>query len=563
MWRTISRCFTEHKVLRGLNRELRCKEAKELYLSLSLKSEKEKQLCKEQYLYSLKILELLSEDPVPKVENTFQKPLVIKSVSNSRTTYLEFTENVIILTILAFMLHSFIGKSGVQDSILNLLSSNSHIHLVQKSKTRFSDVKGIDDCKEEVEEIVNYLKNPAKYKKAGAKLGKGVLLTGRPGTGKTLLAKAIAGEAGCKFFSCSGSEFDELFVGLGAKRVRSLFEEAKNNSPCIVFIDEIDALARTRKFGDESQSLNQLLIEMDGFSPMDQVVVIAATNFPEMLDEALKRSGRFDKEISIPVPDLKGRTEIISLYLKKIKCADEVLAHDIAKKTSGMTGADLENIVNLAALNAVKEGRKTCIGEDFEVAVDRVVIGLSVRSYTMTEQEKECTVYHELGHAVVGFFTEGAGELHKVTILPRGRSLGHTSLFQKENAHSVSVKEALATIDVCMGGRAAEEIFFGTENITTGCSSDLKSATNYVYQAVKSGIFTETTGFLSFNDKKDLGESQRNHLDNTVSLILDASYARAKLLIQEKTQIIEKLAEVLREKETLNQEEFAKIANNT
>ena len=445
-----------------------------------------------------------------------------------------------------------------------MLNSESHIRHAENSHVTFEDVKGIDDCREEIEDIVSYLKNPRKYIEAGAKMTKGVLLTGKPGTGKTLLAKAIAGEAGVKFFFCSGSEFEEVFTGLGAKRIRSLFKKARKNSPCVIFIDEIDGIAGNRNNLSNSstkQSLNQLLIELDGFKANDQVVVIAATNFPESLDKAVRRSGRFDKEITIPVPDLKGRKEILDLYLSRIKHDESINSADIAKKTTGMTGADLANIVNLAALESVKNNKKVSTLEDFEHAIDRIKIGLAIKTYSMTEDEKMNTIYHELGHAIVGYLTKGAGDIHKVTILPRGQSLGHTSIIDaKENKHRTK-EELLAHIDVCMGGRAAEEIFFGIENVCSGASSDLNTATQASYSALKTGLFADVAGFTSYNDITELGYEQRNHIDRLVASILDSSYNRAKTLIKENREIIEKLATELKEKETLNKEEFIAIIN--
>ena len=559
MLRNVLRRFSNHKVLRSLNREMRFNECKQLYQELVIHDETEQKLCKEQYLYSLKFLELLDEESV----KAQSEPVLYldRKVSDKTVHSLRFLGLLRSFIMLAGGYYILFRGQKPQDVLSSVLQSKDHIHYVKSTGVRFTDVRGINDCREEIEDIVDYLKNPHKYSDSGARMTKGVLLTGRPGTGKTLLAKAIAGEAGCKFYFCSGSEFDEMFVGLGAKRIRSLFESAKKNAPCIIFIDEIDAIASSRSKSMDStasQSLNQLLIEMDGFTSSEQVVVIGATNLPESLDKALRRSGRFDKEVNIPLPDLRGRTEIIDLYLSKTTHDAEITPGNIATKTTGMTGAELANVVNIAALNAVKEGRTSCTMEDFENSIDRIKIGLAIRSYSMSEEEKMNTIYHELGHAVVGYFTQGAGEIHKVTILPRGMSLGHTSIIDPKESQQSTREEMLAHIDVCMGGRAAEEIFFGKENISAGCSSDLNNATRAAYYALRTGIFMEGA---SYQDIRELGEDQRNVVDREVSNILDRSYERAKELIQDKVGLIEKLAMVLKEKETINKEEFINIAN--
>lgn len=563
MFRSLIRAFSSSQKLHKLNREMHFEDVKTLYEQERFTDPIEAINCKKEYLYALKYMNLLEEDKSSEIP---QNDIIVEKVFTSKINYssLIYTIHTGLIIYLGYIIFTKNTEGGGSD-FSSLLDSTEHIHSTNCSNVSFKDVRGIDDCREELEDIVSFLKNPELYQNAGAQMIKGVLLTGKPGTGKTLLAKAIAGEAGVTFFYCSGSEFDEMFVGMGAKRVRSLFAEAKKKAPAIIFIDEIDALASNR--GSlagmyTKQSLNQLLTEMDGFSTKEKIIVIAATNFPESLDKAIKRSGRFDKEINIPVPDRKGRGEILDLYLSRIKKDESVDKEAIISKTMGMTGAEISNVVNLAALNAVKAGRVLCLPDDFEQAIDRIKIGLVSRTYTMTESEKMCTVYHELGHAIVGYFTEGAAKLHKVTILPRGQSLGHTSILDsKEDKHRQRA-ELLANIDVCMGGRAAEEIFFGPENVSSGCSSDLRNATTTCYDAIKAGLFSDKLGVKAYNNIDELGEDERNKIDCLAKEILEESYMRAKKMIKNKIKLVEKLAIELLAKETLTREEFTEIVES-
>lgn len=448
----------------------------------------------------------------------------------------------------------------------NTSGETNEFKFVKVSNVRFSDVRGIDEYKQEIEDIVDYLKNPKVYLDSGVKITKGVLLTGKPGTGKTLLAKAIAGEAGVTFYQTSGSSFEEKYVGLGPKRIRTLFEEAKKNAPCIIFIDEIDSVAQSRNYRSANyskDSLNQLLVEMDGFATTEQIIVIGATNFPESIDKALLRSGRFDKIVDLPVPDRRGRLDILNYYLSKIQTDTSIDLETLVGKTQGMTGAELENLVNLAALNAVRSGQEKCSWSNFDSAIDRITIGLTSKTMNLSEDDINCTVYHELGHAIVAFFTKGAGELNKITILPRGPSLGHTAILSNKENKAQTREEILAHIDVCMGGRAAEELFFGLDCISSGCSSDLKSATQYAYYGVTSGVFSDITGLQSFQDVENMGNDQRNKVDQWVLNILSESYNRAKVVIQQKINLVHQLAKELKEKETLTREQFTAIANNS
>ena len=455
-----------------------------------------------------------------------------------------------------------VSDRGGMGGISSIMNEKKHISLAETSSVTFEDVKGVDECRAELEEIVDYLKNPQKYHSLGAKMPKGILITGDPGTGKTLLAKAIAGESKVKFFFSSGSDFDELFVGMGAKRVRELFAEAKKNAPCIIFIDEIDALGSSRKSRDinyNRQTLNQLLVEMDGFEPKENILVIGATNFAESLDHALKRPGRFDKVIEIPKPDLKGRNEILQLYFSKVKLDPNFDINNIAKRTVGMTGADLANLVNLAALNAIKSDHEYVTKEDAELAHERIIMGVERKSLTMKDEERHNTAIHEAGHAIAAHFTKKADPVHKITILPRGNALGFTmSLAEKDRLHS-NRNQILAMVDVAMGGRAAEEIFQGQDLLTTGCSSDMYKTTQIVYEAVKRGIFSELTGLVDTSVVEDEGIDQRDLIDKVVKEILEESYNRTKMLLESKKEIIEKLADVLLEKETIDREEFLEI----
>ena len=444
------------------------------------------------------------------------------------------------------------------------LEKNDSFKIEKTSPVRFSDVKGIDEYKQEVEDLVDYLKNPQKYIQAGVKAPKGILLTGKPGTGKTLLAKAIAGEAGVSFLHTSGSSFEEKYVGVGPSRVRKIFEEARKLAPCIIFIDEIDSVAQSRNYraaNYSKDSLNQLLVEMDGFKPSDNIIVMGATNFLESIDKALLRSGRFDKIIELPVPDRQARSEIIDFYLGKIKTHTSLNKSVLVSKTLGMTGADIENLVNIAALHAVKAGKPLTDWDDFDYAIDRVTMGISNKSLMVDKSDIETTVYHELGHAVVAYYTQGANEMQKITILPRGQSLGHTAFVIRREDKPISKEQILAHLDVCMGGRAAEELFFGQENITTGFAGDLKSATNVIYYGLRTGLFAELTGQKSFSDLEEMGIQQRNDLDSLVIDILNKAYLRAAQIIREKTDLIHGLAEELREKETLTKDEFVAIVD--
>ncbi|KAI0928719.1 ATP-dependent zinc metalloprotease FTSH 5, mitochondrial, variant 2 [Taiwanofungus camphoratus] len=385
---------------------------------------------------------------------------------------------------------------------------------------RFSDVHGVDEAKEELQEVVEFLKDPTSFATLGGKLPKGILLTGPPGTGKTMLARAVAGEAGVPFLFASGSEFDEMFVGVGAKRVRDLFAAARKKQPAIIFIDELDAIGGKRSGRDQhylKQTLNQLLVEMDGFLQNEGVIVIAATNFPDSLDPALVRPGRFDRHIAVPLPDVRGRVQILKHHMKDVITEPLVDAMILARGTAGFSGADLQNMVNQAAVQASREGAKAVTLKHFEWAKDRIVMGTERRTAYISDEVKKMTAYHEGGHALVALYTDGAMPLHKVTCVPRGHALGITSQLPEDDRYSVSLKEYLAQIDVCMGGRVAEELIYGPENVTSGASSDLKQATRTARAMIKNWGFSDKIGPVYYNDREDsISPKKRDEIEGEV-----------------------------------------------
>ncbi len=436
-------------------------------------------------------------------------------------------------------------------------------------KITFEDVAGIEEAKEELNEIIFFLKDPKKFTKLGGKIPKGVLLMGPPGTGKTLLAKAIAGEAGVPFFSISGSDFVEMFVGVGASRVRDLFMQGKKNAPCIIFIDEIDAVGRHRGAGlggghdEREQTLNQLLVEMDGFESNEGVILIAATNRPDVLDPALLRPGRFDRQVVVPRPDVKGREMILKVHAKKVPLASDVDLEVIARGTPGFSGADLANVVNEAALLAARADKSAVESADFDNAKDKVLMGVERRSMVISDEEKKSTAYHEAGHTLVARMIPGTDPVHKVSIIPRGRALGVTMQLPIEDKHSYSRETLLARITVLMGGRAAEDLIFNT--FTTGAGNDIEQATELARKMVCEWGMSEKMGPLSFGKKDEqifLGREMSTHknyseataveIDNEIRLIVDGSYQRALTLLKDNIQNLHNLSECLIEKENLS-----------
>ena len=443
-------------------------------------------------------------------------------------------------------------------------------------KVMFEDVAGIDEAKEELQEIVEFLKDPKKFTRLGGRIPKGVLLVGAPGTGKTLLARAIAGEAGVPFFTISGSDFVEMFVGVGASRVRDLFLQGKKNAPCIIFIDEIDAVGRHRGAGlggghdEREQTLNQLLVEMDGFESNEGVILIAATNRPDVLDPALLRPGRFDRQVVVPVPDIRGRDGILKVHVRKKPIAADVDIQTLAKGTPGFSGADLENLVNEAALLAARRNKEFIDMSDFESAKDKVMMGLERKSMIISEEQKRTTAYHEAGHALVARLLPGADPLHKVTIIPRGRALGLTQQLPEDDRHTYSKDYLSDNIAILMGGRVAEEIVFN--QYTTGASNDIERATQLARRMVCEWGMSEELGPLSFGRReeqvflgrdimqhRDYSEQTAIHIDREVRNIVEENFRRAKTMLTEHLDLLKLLAQALLEKETLDLKDLDQI----
>jgi cell division protease FtsH len=450
-----------------------------------------------------------------------------------------------------------------------------------QGKITFKDVAGVDEAKQEVGEIVDFLKDPRKFQKLGGRIPKGVLLLGSPGTGKTLLARAIAGEAGVPFFSISGSDFVEMFVGVGASRVRDLFEQGKKNAPCIIFIDEIDAVGRHRGAGlgggndEREQTLNQLLVEMDGFEANEGVILIAATNRPDVLDPALLRPGRFDRQVVVPLPDINGREAILGVHMRKIPVAGDIDRRVIARGTPGFSGADLENLVNESALIAARQNKRVVTMSDMEEAKDKILMGPERRSMVMSDEEKKLTAYHEGGHALVGHYTPGSDPIHKATIIPRGRALGMVMRLPEGDRLSVTRQKLLADLSVAMGGRVAEELIFGHDKITTGASSDISQATKIARNMVMHWGMSDKMGPISYAEDQEevfLGHSvarQKNMSDKTADMIdqevkqlVEEAYKYSKKLLTEHIKELHLLAANLIELETLSGEEIAQLLKN-
>ncbi|MBE7706356.1 MAG: ATP-dependent metallopeptidase FtsH/Yme1/Tma family protein [Cyanobacteria bacterium SIG30] len=480
--------------------------------------------------------------------------------------------------VLGLILLIFRGVQQSGSSAMNFGKSRAKMLMDNKVKVTFNDVAGIDEERQELEEIVDFLKNSDKYVKLGAKIPKGVLLVGAPGTGKTLMAKAVAGEAGVAFFSISGSDFVEMFVGVGASRVRDLFEQAKKHQPCIIFIDEIDAVGRQRGAGlggghdEREQTLNQLLVEMDGFDENTNIIILAATNRPDILDNALLRPGRFDRQIYVSMPDVKGREDILKVHAKNKFFEDDVDLKVLAKRTPGFTGADLKSLLNEAALLAARQNKDKISMEDIDKSIDRVIAGIEKKSKVMTDEDKEITSYHEVGHALIDKLLPEANELHKVSIIPRGMALGLTWTRPKSEKLHVSKQKLLARITMALGGRAAEEIIYGKDKIGTGASQDLQDVTNIAQKMVTQWGMSEKMGNLvygksqehvfmgrDFGHQKDYSESIAAEIDAEIKRIVDEQYERAKTLLTENKDMLDTIARELLERETLDDTEFTEI----
>jgi cell division protease FtsH len=442
----------------------------------------------------------------------------------------------------------------------------------------FADVAGVDEAKEEVTEIVDFLKDPSKFQKLGGKIPKGVLMVGPPGTGKTLLARAIAGEAKVPFFTISGSDFVEMFVGVGASRVRDMFEQAKKHAPCIIFIDEIDAVGRHRGAGlggghdEREQTLNQLLVEMDGFEGNEGIIVIAATNRPDVLDPALLRPGRFDRQVVVPLPDVRGREHILKVHMRRVPLGDDVNPSIIARGTPGFSGADLMNLVNEAALFAARANKRTVTMEEFERAKDKIMMGAERRSMVMSEEEKRLTAYHEAGHAIVGLSVPEHDPVYKVTIIPRGRALGVTMFLPEADRYSTSKRRLESRIATLFGGRVAEEIVFGAEAVTTGASNDIERATELARNMVTKWGLSERLGTLTYAEDdgevflgrsvtqhKQVGDKTRDVIDEEIRRLIDDNYQRARDILSSTMEKLHVMAEALIRYETIDEQQIKDI----
>ncbi len=448
----------------------------------------------------------------------------------------------------------------------------------KSGKVTFEDVAGVDEAKDDLQEIVEFLKDPSKFQRLGGRIPKGALLVGPPGTGKTLLARAIAGEANVPFFTISGSDFVEMFVGVGASRVRDMFEQAKKNAPCIIFIDEIDAVGRSRGAGlgggndEREQTLNQLLVEMDGFETNEGIILIAATNRPDVLDPALLRPGRFDRQVVVPNPDIIGREKILKVHIRKVPISSDVDIRAIARGTPGFSGADLANIVNEAALLAARRGLKLVSNAEFEDSKDKVMMGPERRSMVMTEEERTLTAYHEAGHALVSLNYSSSDPIHKATIIPRGRALGMVMRLPERDQISITREKMFANLAVAMGGRIAEEEVFGYDKVTSGASSDIKQATDLARAMVMQYGMSEKLGFLSYGDNEEevflgrsvartqsMSEETQKQVDSEVKVIVDMSYKNAEKIIKDKRKDLDIIAKGLLDYETLTGDEIINL----
>jgi len=509
------------------------------------------------------------------------EPLKVQTIESHKKAFWRLLRTSITMLIMVAAVSVFAeGMAGNVQKGFGM-SDKKKIAPVEDVNTTFDDVKGCNEVKGELEEIVLYLKDPNRFTRLGAKLPKGVLMSGAPGTGKTLLARAIAGEAGVPFLQASGSEFEEMFVGVGARRIRDLFAEARKHAPCIVFLDEIDAVGSKRSNRDNSavrMTLNQLLVELDGFEQNNGVVVICATNFPESLDKALTRPGRLDKQVVVPVPDLKGRLEILELYAAKLVLGSSVDLMTVAKRTAGMTGADLFNILNIAAVRSAGDGLDMVNMKSLEDAFDRVVVGLERRN-PMSDHEKRLTAYHEGGHTLVSMGSTGADPVHKATIMPRGNALGITWSIPEGEKYSERVFELQARLEVLMGGKAAEELIFGAKNVTAGCTSDLKQATGLARRMVMnfgmadasgSGMLSPAPIYMDMDEYAVLSDEAKHEIDTKTQTLMTNAYEKAAEYLRDHEKELHLLAEALIEYETLSAEEirmsiigqFQEIATN-
>lgn len=485
---------------------------------------------------------------------------------------------LLLIAVWIFFMRQMQGGGSGRGGPMSFGRSRARMLNEDQVKVTFADVAGVSEAKEEVQELVEFLKDPGKFQKLGGKIPCGVLLVGAPGTGKTLLAKAVAGEAKVPFFTISGSDFVEMFVGVGASRVRDMFDQAKKHAPCIIFIDEIDAVGRHRGAGlggghdEREQTLNQLLVEMDGFEGKEGVIVMAATNRPDVLDPALLRPGRFDRQVVVPLPDIRGREQILLVHMKKVPVADDVKPAAIARGTPGFSGADLANLVNEAALFAARDNRRLVNMEEFERAKDKIMMGAERRSMVMTEQQKKLTAYHEAGHAIVGLTVPDHDPVYKVSIIPRGRALGVTMFLPEEDRYSFSRRRLESQIASLFGGRLAEEMIFGLDHVTTGASNDIERATEIARNMVTKWGLSEKLGPLTYGEEEgevflgramtkrnEVSEATALVIDEEIRVIIDRNYQNARRILEEKTPTLHLMAEALIKYETIDENQIRDV----
>ena len=516
------------------------------------------------------------------IDDLIKKNVQIKALPPERPNllmqiFISWFPMILLIAIWLFVANKMQGGLGGKGA-MSFGRSKAKLLTEDEVKVSFDDVAGIEEAKEDVSELVEFLRDPGKFQKLGGNIPRGVLLVGSPGTGKTLLARAIAGEAKVPFFTISGSDFVEMFVGVGASRVRDMFEQAKKRAPCIIFIDEIDAVGRHRGAGlggghdEREQTLNQLLVEMDGFENNNGVIVIAATNRPDVLDPALLRPGRFDRQVVVPLPDVIGREKILIVHMEKVPLAKDVKAKNLARGTPGFSGADLANLVNEGALIAAKMDSKTVTMEHFEKAKDKIMMGSERKSMLMSDEEKQLTAYHEAGHAIVGLRTPDHDPVYKVTIIPRGRALGVTMFLPEADQYSLSKRKLQSQISTLFGGRIAEELIFGKDFVTTGASNDIERATNIARNMVIKWGLSEKLGPLTYGEDEGevfLGHSVTKHkevsdqttaaIDTEVRNIIDSNYSRAETILKDNIEILHAMAKALLKYETIDETQLTKI----
>ncbi len=514
-------------------------------------------------IYDEQLLNILIEKNV-KVQGTPpEEPSLLGSI------FVSWFPMILLIGVWIFFMRQMQG--GGSKGAMSFGKSKARMMTEEQIKTTFADVAGCDEAKEDVKELVDYLRDPSRFQKLGGKIPTGVLMVGPPGTGKTLLAKAIAGEAKVPFFTISGSDFVEMFVGVGASRVRDMFDQAKKTAPCIIFIDEIDAVGRQRGAGvggghdEREQTLNQMLVEMDGFEGNEGIIVIAATNRPDVLDPALLRPGRFDRQVVVGLPDVRGREQILKVHMRKVPLADDVEPSVIARGTPGFSGADLANLVNEAALFAARTNKRNVSMVEFELAKDKIMMGAERRSMVMTEEQKEATAYHEAGHAIVGRLVPEHDPIHKVTIIPRGRALGVTMFLPEGDEISINLQKLESKVSVAYGGRIAEELIYGTEKVSTGASGDIQYATDIARKMVTQWGFSDKLGPLlyaedegevflgrSVTQSKHMSDDTAKLIDDEVRGIIDRNYQRAKKILSENMDIMHAMKDALMKYETID-----------